>query len=195
VATVDEMTLRAELTKLVQADILYPKGRPPEGTYVFKHALLEDALCNTMVKGKRQRFHHRVSEVLEARFGQAVEKRPELLAHHLTEAGLAEKAVRYWLTAGLRSRERFANVEAIGHLTRGLELLATLAESPERDAQELQLLNPLGTAYIASRGYTVPEVPPIFRRARELCDRIGRPPQRFATMWGTWAIHVASGQL
>jgi predicted ATPase len=95
----------------------------------------------------------------------------------------------------LRSRDRFANVEAIGHLTKGMELLATLAESPERDAQELQLLNPLGTAYIASRGYTVPEVGPIFRRARELCDRIGQPPQRFASLWGDWAFHVASGKL
>src|SRR5262249_59156352 len=108
--------------KLVQADILYPKGRPPRCTYHFKHALLEDALYNAMVKGKRQRFHQRVAEVLEARFGQAVETRPELLAHHLTEAGLAEKAVGYWLKAGVGSRARVAHPGAVGPPTQGLGL-------------------------------------------------------------------------
>ena len=133
VATVDEPTLQAELAKLVQAEILYPKGRPPRCTYIFKHALLEDALYNALVKGKRQQFHRRIAEVLEARFPQTVETQPELLAHHFTEAGLTEKAVGYWLKAGLRSRERSADVEAIGHLTKGLALLETLEESRERD--------------------------------------------------------------
>ena len=118
VANVDEPTLQAELAKLVQAEILYPKGRPPRCTYIFKHALLEDALYNALVKGKRQQFHRRIAEVLEARFPQTAETQPELLAHHFTEAGLTEKAIGYWLKAGLRSRERSAEIEAIGHLTR-----------------------------------------------------------------------------
>ena len=185
VAALDEPTLHGELAKLVQADILYPKGRPPRCTYIFKHALLEDALYNTLVKGKRQQFHRRIAEVLEAQFPQTAETRPELLAHHFTEAGLAEKGAGYWLKAGLRSRERSAEVEAIGHLTKGLTLVGALAESPERDALELQLLNPLGTAYIAAHGYAAPEVGPVFQRARELCERIGQPAQLFAVMWGT----------
>ena len=141
-------------------------------------------LYNALVKGKRQQFHRRIAEVLEAQFPQTVETQPELLAHHFTEAGLPEKAIGYWLKAGLRSRERSANVEAIGHLTKGLALLGTLDESPERDAQELQFLNPLGTAYIAARGYAAPGGRPGLRRARELCERIGQPPQLFAIMWG-----------
>jgi class 3 adenylate cyclase/tetratricopeptide (TPR) repeat protein len=193
VASMDEPTLQAELAKLVQAEILYPKGRVPRCTYIFKHALLEDALYNSLVKGKRQQFHRRIAEVLEAQFPQTVETRPELLAHHFTEAGLPDEATSYWLKAGLLSRERFANVEAIGHLNKGLAVLATLAESAERDARELEFLNPLGTAYIASRGYTAPEIGPVFRRARELCDRIGQPSQRFAIMWGNWAWHVMRG--
>jgi TOMM system kinase/cyclase fusion protein len=195
VGTLDEPTLQAELAKLVQAEILYPKGRPPRCTYMFKHALLEDALYNALVKSKRQQFHRRIAESLEARFPQTVEARPELLAHHFTEAGLPDKAISYWLKAGLRSRERSANVEAIGHLTQGLELLGTLEESPERGAQELQFLNPLGTAYIAARGYAAPEVGPVFRRARELCERIGQPPQLFAIMWGTWVWHLVRADL
>jgi urea ABC transporter urea binding protein len=191
--TVDEPTLQGELANLVQAEILFTKGQPPRRRYVFKHVLLQEAAYNSLVKSKRQEFHRRIAEVLETRFAPTVETQPELLAHHWTEAGVADKAARYWLTAGVRSRQRFADVEAIGHLTKGLALLATLTESPERDAQELQFLNPLGTAYIAARGYAAPEVAPVFRRARELCAKIDQPQQLFAIMWGTFAWHVVRG--
>ncbi len=194
-AAVDELTLQFELTKLVQAEILYPKGRPPRCTYLFKHALLEDALYNALVKGKRQQFHRRVAEVLEARFPQTVAMQPELLAHHFTEAGLTETAIGYWLKAGLRSRDRWGYTEAIGHLTKGLELLATLDESPQRDARELELLNPLGAAYQSARGFSAVDVGPVFQRARELCQRTGEPQQLFAAIWGTWAWHVVRGDL
>ena len=117
-----------------------------------------------------------------------------MLAHHFTEAGLTEQAISYWLKAGLRSRERSANVEAIGHLTTGLALLGKLEDSPDRDAQELHFLNALGTAYIASRGYAAPEVGPVFRRARALCERGGEPQRRFAIMWGNWAYHMVRGE-
>jgi urea ABC transporter urea binding protein len=195
VATLEEPALQAELARLVQAEILYPKGRPPRCTYVFKHALLEDALYNSLVKGKRQQFHHRIAEVLEAQFPQTARTQPELLAHHFSEAGRAAKGVDYWLKAGLRSRERSAEVEAIGHLTRGLALLETLDESAERDLRELDLLIPLGTAYIAARGYAAPEVGPVFRRARERCERVGQPPQRFALLLGIWEWHTVRADL
>jgi serine/threonine protein kinase/predicted ATPase len=195
VATVDELTLQAELAKLVQAEILYPKGRPPRCTYTFKHALLEDALYNALVKGKRQQFHRRIAEALEARFAETTLTQPELLAHHFTEAGLTEKAIGYWLKAGLRSRDRSAEIEVIGHLTRGLALLQTLDESPERDARQLELLSPLATAYIASRGYAAPEVGPAIHRARELCERVGQPSQLFALMLGIWEWHTVRGDL
>jgi class 3 adenylate cyclase/tetratricopeptide (TPR) repeat protein len=195
VAAVDEPTLQTELAKLIQAEILYPKGRPPRCTYLFKHALLEDALYNALVKSKRQQFHRRIAEALEAQFPQTVATQPELLAHHCTEAGLPEKAIGYWLQAGLRSRQRSAEIEAISHLTRGLALVQTLDESPERDARELELLSPLGTAYIASRGYAAPEVGPVFQRARELCERVGQPSQLFAMMLGNWEWHTVRGDL
>jgi class 3 adenylate cyclase/tetratricopeptide (TPR) repeat protein len=193
VAIADEQSLQAELAKLVQLEILYPKGQPPRCTYVFKHALLEDALYNSLVKGKRQQFHRRIAEVLEEKFPQTVETRPELLAHHFTEAGLAEKGVSYWLKAGLRSQERSANAEAIGHLTKGLGLVGTFAESSGREIQELQFLSPLGNAYIASRGFAAPEVAPVFGRARALCDRVGEPQQWFAIMRGNWSYHMVRG--
>ena len=195
VAAVDESFLQDELAKLVQAEILYPKGRTPRCRYVFKHALLEEALYDSLVKEKRQDFHRRIAEVLEAGGIQSVETPPELIAHHFTEAGLAGKAIRYWLKAGLRSRERSAEVEAIGHLTQGRSLLATLPESADRDTVEMELLSPLGTAYIASRGYAAPEVGPVFQRARELCERIGPPEQLFALMLGIWEWHTVRADL
>ncbi len=195
VASMDESTLNDELTKLVQAEILYEKVRPPHAIYIFKHALLEDALYNALVKGKRQQFHGRIAQALEARFPQTVETQPELLAHHFTEAGLIEKSIGYWLVAGLQSQEQFANVEAISHLTKGLELLTTLAESPERDVNELLLLNPLGSVYQAALGYAAPEVGPAFARARELCKRIGKTSQLFAVLWGNWSWHLVRGDL
>jgi serine/threonine protein kinase/predicted ATPase len=193
IAPLDEVALGAELAKLVQADLLYQKGRPPRCTYTFKHALLEDAAYNSMVKSKRQQFHQRVAEVLESRFTEMAENQPETLAHHFTEAGLTRQGIGYWLKAGLRSRERSADLEAIHHLTRGLALIESLEAGPDRDALELQFQAPLGTAYLSTRGYAAPEVGPIFRRARELCEKVGQPPQLFAVMWGTWAWHVVRG--
>ena len=191
----DETTLRLELGKLVQAEILYQKGRHPECSYFFKHALLEDAAYNSLIKGKRQEFHRRIAMALESRFPATVESQPELLAYHCTEASLTENAIAYWLKAGLRSRRRSAEIEAIGHLTKGLSLVAAVGESLQRDAQELQFLGPLGTAYIAVRGYASPEVGPVFRRARELCEHVGQPLQLFAIMLGIWEWHIVRGDL
>jgi serine/threonine protein kinase/predicted ATPase len=195
VANLAEATLQTELAHLAQAEILYPKGRPPRCSYIFKHALVEDALYNSLVKSKRQQFHARVGEMLEMRFPQTAETQPELLAHHFTEAGQTEKAIDYWLKAGLRSRERSADREAIGHLTKGLALLTTLEETPERDARELPFLSALGPTYIAVLGYAAPEVGPVLLRARELCRRTGNPQQLLGITLGIWEWRIVRGEL
>jgi serine phosphatase RsbU (regulator of sigma subunit) len=130
---------------------------------------------------------------MEARFPDTCENQPELLAQHFTEAGLFEKAVAYWLKAASRSRKRFANVEAISHLTKGLALLEKVKASPERDTQEVELLGLLGATTVAARGYANPEVGPIYERARVICDRLGETPQRFMTMWGNYSFHLTRG--
>jgi len=193
VVSVNEETLQAELEKLVSAGILNVKGHPPGCTYLFRHALLEEALHAAIEEQKRRRFHQRIAEVMEARFTHLVETQPELLADHFSKAGIFEKAIGYCLRAGLRSRDRSAHVEAISHLTKGLKLLEALDASPERDARELELLGPLGTSYIAARGYAAPEVGPVFSRAHVLCERVGQTPQLFAMMWGNFAFHIVRG--
>jgi serine/threonine protein kinase/predicted ATPase len=195
VANMDEPTLQAELAQLAKVEILYPKGRPPRCTYIFKHALLEDALYNALVKDRRQQFHRRVGEAIEANFPETVDTRPELLAHHFTEAGLIPDAIVYWLKAGQRSRDRSAHCEAISHFTKGLALVATLEETRERDHRELQFLAALGPTYIAARGYAAPEVGPVLLRAGELCQRMGDEPQLFGIMLGRWEWHLVRGDL
>jgi predicted ATPase len=193
VVSVDEPTLQAELAKLAGAEILFSKGLPPRCTYLFKHALLEEALHNALEEAPRRRFHQQVAEVMEARFPDSARNQPELLAMHFSEAGMVEKAAGYWLRAGLRSHERCANIEAISHFQRGLEMVRTLDESDARDSRELELLGPLGTAYIAARGYAAPEVGPVFHRARALAERRAPAPQAFAMLRGHFAYHIVRG--
>src|SRR5256712_4441479 len=132
VAQLNERTLQEELHRLVEAELLYQRGVPPQATYTFKHALIQDAAYESLLKSTRQQYHQRIALVLEEQFPETVEGQPELLAHHYTEAGLTEQAVAYWYTAGRRAIERSAHVEAIAHLRQGLTLLATLPETPER---------------------------------------------------------------
>src|SRR5215510_8461261 len=139
VAPWDEETLQQGLQQLVAAEFLYQRGLPPHATYLFKHALIQEAAYQSLLRSTRQQHHQRLAQVLEARFAEICETQPELLAHHYTEAGVLAQAISYGQRAGQRVIERSANLEAIGYLTRGLEVLETLPDTPERARQELTL--------------------------------------------------------
>jgi serine/threonine protein kinase/predicted ATPase len=190
VSGLTEPVLLEELTRLVKAEILFQRGRPPRCTYTFKHALLQDAAYQTILRKPRQQFHQTIAEILERQFPERAGTEPELLAHHFTEAGLDEKAVDYWRRAGLRSQSRSANREAIGHLTRGLEVLKKLPPSPDRDRLELGLQAPLGVVLTAVRGWGAQEVAPTIERARELAWKIGTDTDRFFVLWGLWGFRL-----
>ena len=175
----DEGTLRRGLQQLVEAEFLYQRGLPPQATYLFKHALIQEAAYQSLLRSTRQQYHQRIAQVVEARFPELCETQPELLAHHYTEAGLLAQAIPYWQRAGQRALERSANLEAIEHLTRGLEVLKTLPDTPERAQQELDLQTALGPALMAPRGLAAPEVEYAYARARELCQQVGETPQLF----------------
>jgi class 3 adenylate cyclase len=130
VSQLDEAMLQHELGRLVEAEIVYQRGLPPQATYTFKHALIQDAAYASLLRSTRQQYHQRIAQVLEARFPESGETQPELLAHHYTEAGLVEQAIGYWQQAGRKAAQRSAHVEAIAHLTRGLELLRMLPDTP-----------------------------------------------------------------
>jgi predicted ATPase len=194
VAPWDEETLQQGLRRLVEAEFLYQRGVPPQATYVFKHALIQDAAYQSLLQSTRQQYHQRIAQVLAARFPKVSETQPELLAHHYTEAGLMAQALPWWQRAGQRALQRSANLEAIEHLTRGLAVLATLPDTPDRLQHELDLHAALGSALIATKGYASPEAEHTFTRAWELCQRLGEAPQRFPVLYGLCAFYFVGGK-
>src|SRR5262249_42066541 len=144
VSQLDEATLQRELRRLVEAEIVYQRGVPPQAAYTFKHGLIQDAAAQSLLKSTRQGYHQRIALVLEGQFPETVDHQPELLAHHYTEAGLNEQAVSYWHKAGQRAMERSAHVEAIAHLRQGLALLPTLPETSQRTQREVDMHLALG---------------------------------------------------
>jgi predicted ATPase len=186
----DEGTLQRGLHQLVEAEFLYQQGLPPQAMYRFKHALIQDAAYQSLLRSARQQYHQRIAQVLEAQFSNICETQPELLAHHYTEAGLVTQAIPYWQQAGQQAIQRSANLEAAQHLTKGLELLAMLPETPARIQQELDLQIALGPALIASIGRGSVEVQRVYRRADELCQQVGDTPQRFQVLWGLFYFYL-----
>src|SRR5262249_36541202 len=155
-------------------------------TYQFKHALIQETAYQSLLTRTRRQYHQHIAHVLESQFPEVAETQPELLAHHATEAGRAEQAIVYWQRAGQQAHQRSANPAAVRHLTMALELLGTLAETPARAQQELDVQLALGPALIALKGATAPEVEQTSARAHAFCRQVSDTPQRFLTLWGLW---------
>jgi tetratricopeptide (TPR) repeat protein len=189
VSPLDEAALQQGLRQLVEAELIYQRGLPPQATYLFKHALIQDTAYQSLLKSTRQQLHQHIARVLEARFPEVKETQPELVAHHYTEARLAEQAIPYWQQAGQRAAQRSANVEAISHLTKGLEVLKGLPDTPERTRQELVLLTTLGPVLMATKGYAAFELEKVYTRAQELCRQVGETPQLFWVLVGLWVFY------
>jgi predicted ATPase/class 3 adenylate cyclase len=194
-AGVDETTLQEGLAQLVEAELLYQRGRPPRARYIFKHALVQDAAYASLLRSTRRQYHQRVAQLLEARFPQTVVTEPELVAHHYTEAGLVDAAIPYWQRAGEHANDRSANTEAHSHLTKGLELLGTLPESPVRRHAELVFQTILGRVLTAAKGYGDAEVAQVYTRARQLGQQMGGTPQLFPVLLGLSIYFVVRAEL
>jgi class 3 adenylate cyclase/predicted ATPase len=187
-------SLDSALAQLTAADLIYSRGQPPDSTYVFKHALVQDAAYGSLLRRNRQELHSNIADALKAQFPEIVETQPELMAHHLEHAGLPKQAIDYLRRAGQRAIERSAFPEAIGHLTRALELLGPGGENAQRrSALDLEVL--LAQATIAGRGYAAPETREAYLRAKALIDEWTEPAQRFAVLYGTWAYYYVGGDV
>jgi class 3 adenylate cyclase/predicted ATPase len=195
VAPLDEATVQRGLAQLVDAELLYQRGQPPQARYVFKHALIQETAYQSLLKSTRQQYHRQIAQVLEAQFPETAETQPELLARHYTEAGLLAQAIPYWQRAGQRALERSANVEAVGHFTTGIELLKTLPETPARIQQALTLYIALGAALLMTKGHAAPEVEDAYTQARALCQRVGETPELGQVLFGLWRFYIARPQL
>jgi class 3 adenylate cyclase/predicted ATPase len=191
-----ETELNSALDRLIEAGLLFRQGLPPQATYLFKHALVQDAAYGTLLREPRRALHARIAETLESQFTEIAENRPELLARHCTEAGLIEKAAGLWGKAGQRSLERSALVEAAAQLTRALDQTATLPATPSLRREQIKLQIGLSNALMHVKGYAAPETKGAIEQARlfiEQSEALGEPPEDplllFSALYGVWAVN------
>jgi class 3 adenylate cyclase/predicted ATPase len=199
VAEIEDATLQPALERLAEADILLVQGLPPESEYRFKHALIQDAAYENLLKSRRQVLHRRVGEVLRDQFVASAAAAPELLAHHFAQAGLIEAAIEWWGKAGQRSLERSALVEAAEQLTRALGPIAALPATPALRREQIKLQVALITPLMHVKGYAAPETKAAAEQARLLIEKaeaLGEPPEDplllFSVLYGFWiASYIA----
>jgi predicted ATPase len=192
-----EAELGSELDRLIRAGLLFRNGVPPHATYLFKHALVQDAAYGTLLRQPRRVLHARIADALERQFTEIAEGRPEVLARHCTEAGLIEKAAALWGKAGLRSLERSALVEAVEQLTRALGQIATLPSTPALRREEIKLQGALIYPLQNVKGHAAPETKAAAERARlliEQAEALGEPPEDplplFSALYALWYTEV-----
>jgi len=193
-----EAELGSALDRLMAAGLLFRQGVPPHATYLFKHALVQDAAYGALLRETRRAFHARIAETLESQFEEIADNQPELLARHCTEAGLIEKAAGLWGKAGLRSLERSAMVEALAHLTRALDQIAASPSTPALRHKEIKLQVALVNAFMHVKGYAAPQTKAAEERARlliEQAEALGEPADPlllFAVLYGFWVANLVA---
>ena len=182
------------LQELVDAEMLYRRGLPPNAEFIFKHALIQNAAASSLLKSHRQKLHQRIATVLLDEYPEIAENRPEQIAHHFTAAANYETAIDWWIKAGSHALEHSASVEAIEHAKKGLNLLQYVTDTERNRRRELYLQMTLGPVLTATKGYAAPEVENAYRRAYELCQTIGVGADLFPVLWGFYAFSVVRSE-
>lgn len=191
----DAALLKSNLQQLEKSGLLFRSNDVPETSYTFKHALVQDAAYQSLLKSRRQQIHATIAAALETQFQDVAEVEPETIAYHCMEGGLAYRAGSYWLKAGQLALKRSANIEALAHLHKGLEVVTTLPANEDRLRLELHLQNALGVAAMAVKGWGAPEVFCAFSAARQLCEKLNDSGELFVAVRGEASYHMISGHL
>ncbi|HLG80782.1 MAG TPA: AAA family ATPase [Bradyrhizobium sp.] len=195
VANLPENQIEAALSHLEDAGLIVRFGFPPDALYSFRHVMIQNAAHDSLLHSDRRRLHAQIAQVLAEKYPEKAEREPELLAYHLTESGQSEPAARFWLKAGKQAALTGANLEAIGHLRRGLDVVQNNARMLDRGPLELELRIALGTALIAAKGYAAQEVDENYTRAIELGRPLGDEQKVFTATRGLWVSHFIRGDL
>jgi class 3 adenylate cyclase/predicted ATPase len=195
VSRLPEGELQAALSRLVDSELVFQRGAPPDAVYSFKHALVQDAAHDSLLRSSRQQLHAQIAVALEAQSPEFIETQPEVFARHYTEAGLVEKSVAYRGKAGRRSIARSAMAEAAAHFQKGLDQLALLPDSSERQRQEMELYATLGAVLQAVKGSAAPEVGHAYARARQIWEELGSPSDFLRIPYGQSVFHMNRGEL
>ena len=187
IAGQSEESLQDELEQLTASGLVFRDESSGDVIYTFKHALVQEAAYGSLLKSRRRELHRAVSDALNKKFPEVAKQRPELVAHHLTEAGDAEKAIEAWQTAGDFAQARAAIAEAHHHFNKALSLLQALPDTPERAQLELPLVLSMGRIYAMIKGLGAVEVVQSYQRAREIATQLGDSPQFFFILIGLWS--------
>jgi len=191
----DETALKSALAQLEHAELVFRRGEPPEAVYTFKHALVQDAAYESLLRSRRQVLHLRIAEALRDRFGGVAAVQPEVVAHHFTQAGADEAAADWWGKAGELALRRSAHEEALAHLEKALGLAIGLAEGSAQRRLQLRLELTRGNALIAARGHHAEETTAAFARALEIAHGIEEAPDRFSAYYGLCVGSFSRGEL
>jgi predicted ATPase len=191
-----EWELARALDLLVDAGLIFARGTPPQTTYLFKHALVQDTAYSMLLRAARKTLHARIARTLAEHFPSVVEAQPQVLAHHFTEAGLIEQAIAYWSRAGEQFAAKSAFVEAIAQLRRGLLLIDELRDSRQRKQRELELQVTLAAALMQAKGHANAEVGLVLRRARDLVldTNAAGTILHFSVLYGLWVAQYLGGE-
>ena len=192
---VPDSELQNALNRFVASGLIFQEGEIPLATYHFKHALVQEAAYSTLPKKPRRILHARIARALESRFPEQVNMEPELLAYHYEQAGLIEQAVEFWHRAARRDAKRSANLEALNHFNRALDVLKQLPQGAERNTLELELLLARGAPLLSVKGYASDDVEQNYRRAKDLLQEHSGSVHHFLAMRGLWAFHLVRGHL
>jgi len=190
-----EEELHQLLSHLQGGEFIYEQPAFPETQYTFKHALTQEVVYNSVLMERRRVLHERTAQAIEGLYRDELEEHYSDLAHHYSRSGTTQKAVEYLKLAGQQAVHRSANAEAISHLTKGLELLRDLPDTPDRTQQELDMQTTLGLTLMATKGYAAPEVEKAYTRARELCQQVGETSQLFPVLRGLCSFYLIRGKL
>src|SRR5262249_5648753 len=193
VAGFPDTVLQEALIRLTEAELVYLRGTPPNATYIFKHALIQDAAYSTMLRSRRQQLHAAIALVLEKRFPDIVQTTPEVIAQQYERAGRNEKAVRYWYQAGEGDLRRFAMKESVTHYTNAQRLVSGMPETPDRDVIELSVRLGLGQVLQITVGPASKEAAAHYARALALARTLGRGRESFLASWGLWFHNTVLG--
>jgi tetratricopeptide (TPR) repeat protein len=195
VAPMQQAQLEDALARLTESGLAFRRGTPPDAVYTFKHALVQDAAYDSLLKSRRQELHAKIARVIEARFPNMRDTEPEVLAQHHSEAGMLAEALPYWLKAGQLALRRMALTSAIAHLESGLRLIDRLPDSPQRNALELQLRTTASVAWEAFRGWPAPQITEVLLPVLTLAKQSGQPDIIARTLWGLWVNPLTQGRI
>ena len=194
VSHLDDRVLQHELGQLTASGLIFQRGLPPNATYIFKHALIQDAAYDSLLKSRRQEIHRQINFIIKRDFPEVYTNQPETLAIHYAEGGMPAESVAEWLRAGQQATARFASQEAITDYSRALELLNTLPEDSPSRAYELPLNLLLGISLLMTKGYSAPEAGAALSRARELARNVPNAPEIPIILWSVWAFYVVRAE-